>query len=108
MSHTDLEMYRKLVDKLNYLTVTRPDIAYSVNVVNHFISFPTVTHWDALEQIASSKVDKMSITGYCVFMEGNLISWRSKKQNIVSRSSAESERGVIIKQLSTLPLIHIS
>ena len=45
------ERYKRLVGKLNYLTVTRPDIAYAVNIVNQFMSAPTVKHWAALEQI---------------------------------------------------------
>ncbi|CAL2276241.1 unnamed protein product [Prunus armeniaca] len=39
--------------------------------------------------------DKRSISGYFTFVGGNLVTWRSKKQNVVSRSSAESEyRGI--------------
>ncbi|XP_071916283.1 uncharacterized protein [Coffea arabica] len=113
--------YRRFVGKLNYLTVTHPDIAYSVSVVSQYMSNPTVNHWAAVEQNlcylkgapgrgilyknhghtriecfsdadwAGSKVDRRSTTGYCVFLGGNLVSWKSKKQNIVSRSSAESE-----------------
>ena len=45
------ERYRRVVGKLNYLTVTRPDIAYAVSVVSQFTSAPTVKHWAALEQI---------------------------------------------------------
>ena len=47
----DLERYRRLVGKLNYLTVTRFDIAYFVSVVSQYMSSPTVNHWTAVEQI---------------------------------------------------------
>ena len=45
----DLDRYRRLVGKLNYLTVTRPDIAYSVSVVSQYILSPTINHWKAVE-----------------------------------------------------------
>ncbi|XP_048234686.1 uncharacterized protein LOC8263921 isoform X1 [Ricinus communis] len=47
----DLERYRRLVGKLNYLTVTLPDIAYSVSVVSQYMSSSTVNHWTTVEQI---------------------------------------------------------
>ena len=40
----DPERYKRLVGKLNYLTVTRPDIAHSVNVVSQYMSSPTIDH----------------------------------------------------------------
>ncbi|WRX19899.1 Reverse transcriptase [Theobroma cacao] len=117
----DPEKHKRLVGKLNYLTVTHLDIAYSVNVVSQFMSAPTINHWAALEQIkcyskgtprcglfygnhghaniecfldanwTGSKSDRRSTTGYCVFIGGNLVSWKSKKHNVISRSSAELE-----------------
>ena len=36
-------------------------------------------------------MDRRSTSGYCSFVSGNLVTWRSKKQNVVARSSAEVE-----------------
>ena len=38
------ERYRRLVGKLNYLTVTHPDIVHSVSVASQYMSAPTVDH----------------------------------------------------------------
>ena len=40
---------------------------------------------------AGSITDRRSTTGYCSYVWGNLITWRSKKQAVVARSSAEAE-----------------
>ena len=40
---------------------------------------------------AGSRIDKCSKFGYCVFIGNNLISGKSKKQDVVARSSAEVE-----------------
>ena len=43
------ERYRRLVGKLNYLIVSRPDIAYFVSAVSPYMSSPTIDHWVAVE-----------------------------------------------------------
>ena len=47
----DLERYRRLVRKLNYFTVTHPDIAHSVSVVSQYMSSLTVDNWAVVEHI---------------------------------------------------------
>ncbi|XP_074298425.1 secreted RxLR effector protein 161-like [Silene latifolia] len=113
--------YRKLVGKLNFLTHTRPDIAFPIQLLSQFMAFPREQHWNAaihvLKYIAKDVVQGIllnnkpdyALTGYCdadwaacpqtrrsisgflVFMGGSLISWKSKKQQTVSLSSAEAE-----------------
>uniref|UniRef100_A0A2N9I442 Integrase catalytic domain-containing protein n=1 Tax=Fagus sylvatica TaxID=28930 RepID=A0A2N9I442_FAGSY len=117
----DPDTYRRLVGKLIYLTITRPDISYAVSIVSQFMTNPRVPQMNAVIRIlkylknapgrglfyrssghlriegytdadwAGSPSDRKSTTGYCTFIGGNLITWRSKKQSVVARSSAEAE-----------------
>ena len=117
----DKGMYQRLVGRLIYLSHTRPDIAFAVSLVSQFMHQPKEAHLHAVFRIiqylkgtpgrgilfrknqslsiesytdadyAGSIVDRRSTTGYCTFLGGNLVTWRSKKQNVVARSSAEAE-----------------
>ena len=132
----DPERYTRLVGKLNYLRVTRPNIAHSVSIVSQYMSSPTIDNWAAVEHIlcylkgapgrgildsnhghnkvecftdadwAGSKEDRRSTSGYCVFVGGNLVSWKSKKQGVVSRSSAKSEYRAMAQSMSEIMWLH--
>ena len=39
--------------------------------------------------------DRKSTTRYCTFVRGNLVTWRSKKQNVVAQNSAKAEYGAL-------------
>ena len=119
--YVDSASFRSLVGKLLYVTVTRPDISLAVSKISQFMDKPTKVHWDAAMMVlrylksspgkgllfkrnpsldvvaytdadyAGSVEDRKSTSGFCVFVGGNLVTWRSKKQTVVARSSAESE-----------------
>lgn len=43
----DVISYQKLIEKLIYLTITRPDICFSVQVLSQFMQRPKQSHLDA-------------------------------------------------------------
>ncbi|XP_071695922.1 uncharacterized mitochondrial protein AtMg00810-like [Rutidosis leptorrhynchoides] len=113
--------YQKLMGRLIYLSLTRPNIAYAVHVLSQYMHAPLQSHFDLAFKVlrylkgasgkgiqmmkgkgyslyaycdsdwAKCKLDRKSVTGYLVFFCGSLVSWKSKKQATISRSSAEAE-----------------
>lgn len=109
----DSTWYSSLVGALQYLTLTRPDISFSVNKVCQFLHSPTTQHWGAVKHIlhylsgsmrlglmirrskdmmvsafadadwAGCLDDRKSIGGFAVFLGSNLISWSAWKQATV-------------------------
>jgi histone deacetylase 1/2 len=118
---SDSTKYRSVVGALQYLTLTRPDISFSVNKVCQFLHAPTTSHWSAVKRIlryvqgtvtmglklvrstsmlvsafsdadwAGCVDDRRSTGGFAVYLSENLISWTARKQATVSRSSTEAE-----------------
>jgi Reverse transcriptase (RNA-dependent DNA polymerase) len=117
----DRERYQRLVGRLIYLSHTRSDISFDVNVVSRYMHDPREGHMDAVYQIlrylknapgkgllfrknkhlniegycdsdwTSCSDDRKSTSGYCMFIGGNMVSWKSKKQTVVARSTTEAE-----------------
>ncbi|RVW20273.1 Retrovirus-related Pol polyprotein from transposon RE1 [Vitis vinifera] len=83
---TDKGRYQRLVGRLMYLAHTRPDLAYALSVVSQYMHNPGEQHMNAVMRIL-----RRSTSGYFTFVGGNLVTWKSKKQNVVARSSAEAE-----------------
>jgi hypothetical protein len=46
---TDTERYQMLVEKLIYLSHTRPDIAYAVSVISQFMYSPNEEHMEVVK-----------------------------------------------------------
>ncbi|XP_031282077.1 uncharacterized protein LOC116140606 [Pistacia vera] len=118
---SDPTLFRSLAGALQYLTITWPDLSFSVNSICQYMHAPTEDHFNALKRIlryvkgtvhhglqlhrtsscellAYSDADwagcldtRRSTTGYVIFLGANLVSWCSKKQSTVSCSSAEAE-----------------
>jgi histone deacetylase 1/2 len=47
----DSTEYRSIVDALQYLTLTRSDLSFSVNKICQYLHAPTTTHWTAAKRI---------------------------------------------------------
>ncbi|GJX86240.1 ribonuclease H-like domain-containing protein [Tanacetum coccineum] len=94
--------YQKLEGKLIYLTMTRPDISYVVHCLSQYLHALLKSHFDislrvfrylkladvSLYRVPGQDVaSRRSVSGYCVFVNGCLVSWKSKKHATLSRSS---------------------
>ena len=104
----DPGVYRKLIGRLLYLTITRPYVAFSVQLLSQFMHSPKTSHMDASMRVvryikqspglgifmtsavdnqlraycdadwASCPNNRKSITGYIVTYGDSLISWKFK------------------------------
>ena len=57
----DSERYRRLIGKLNYFTVTRPDIAHLVSVASQYMSSPTIDHWAVVNDPYGGRGNKICV-----------------------------------------------
>ncbi|XP_020687146.1 uncharacterized protein LOC110102960 [Dendrobium catenatum] len=117
---SDSSLYRRITGSLQYLTLTRPDISYSVNCLSQHMHQPLPEHTFLLKRLlrylkgtldfgipisksnlslksfsdadrAGDPSSRKSTSGYCSYLGDTLISWTVKKQTTVARSSTESE-----------------
>ena len=142
--HTDINLlqdptiYRQLVGKLLYLTLTRLDISCIVHILTQFMDKPATIHLNAafrvlrylksapgkgilmssssnfvLKEYSDSdwggcNETRKSLTGFCIFLGDTLVSWKSKKQQTVARSSAEAEyRAMAVTACDVMWLIYL-
>ncbi|XP_019246328.1 PREDICTED: uncharacterized protein LOC109225979 [Nicotiana attenuata] len=117
----EISAYQRLVGKLLYVTITRPDINYAMQTLSQFMQRPNKSRWNAAVRVvrylkgalgqgilmasghtweltcwcdsdwAACPNTKRSVTGYVIKFGSSLVSWKSKKQQIVSMSSTEAE-----------------
>ncbi|CAL1358977.1 unnamed protein product [Linum trigynum] len=132
----DQSLYRSLVGSLIYLTHTRPDISYAVQVVSQFVGVATHLHLAAVQRLlrylkqtqdvgllfpatgdptieAFADADyagcldtRKSTSGWCVRVGQALVSWRCRKQDRVSKSSTEAEYRSMSEVSSELVWLH--
>ena len=126
------DVYRQIIGALQYATITRPDIAYSVNKLCQFMHHPTDVHWKALKRLlryiqgtkhvglfysantsptlhcytdsdwGGDPDDRRSTFGFAIYLGTSLISWLAKKQPTIAHSSTESEYNVVANATSEL------
>lgn len=110
----DVAAYRRLVGRLIYLAVTRPDLAYSVHLLPQFMQKPKLAHWNAALRVvrylkgnpgqgillrahtdlmlsvwcdsdwSGCRTSRRSLTGWFITHGGSSISWKTQKKDCVT------------------------
>lgn len=117
---SDQHSYRAIVGSLQYLTLTRPELSFAVNLACQHMLNPKQSDFIVVKRIlryikgslhqglqfvhgplhvtaftdvdwSGDHLDRRSTTRFCVFLGPNLISWSAKKQPTVAWSSTEAE-----------------
>lgn len=119
--YKDPARFRRFIGRLVYLAITRPELCYSIYVLSQVMHKPRVVHWGAVVRVlkylkgspgqgimlkavsdlrvrtfcdsdwASCPNTRRSLSTYIVLLGDSPISWKTKKQDTVSHSSAEAE-----------------
>jgi transposase InsO family protein len=119
-AHMSKTPYREAVGSLMYAAVaTRPDITFAISTLSQFLDNPGELHWEAVKRVfrylagtkthsltygnehhdllgytdadGASQEHRHAISGFAFLIDGAAVSWTSKKQELVTLSTAESE-----------------
>jgi hypothetical protein len=112
--------YREAVGSLMYAAIgTRPDISFAVSTLSQFLENPGQVHWEAVKRVfryllgtkdwrlrfgggkeglegftdadGASQEHRRAISGHAFLINGGAVSWSSRKQELVTLSTAEAE-----------------
>lgn len=130
--YADSTKYRQLIGSLQYLSIKRPDFAYSINKLAQYMHCPTKNHWTQLKRVlrylkgiihhglflnkksslhltafsdadwGGNLDDRKSTTGYIFFLGSNPVSWKSSKQKSIARFSIEAEYRALANAVAEL------
>ncbi|XP_020870708.1 uncharacterized protein LOC110225397 [Arabidopsis lyrata subsp. lyrata] len=128
----DPSRYRRLVGRLIYLGNTRPEMSYAIHILSQFMNNPQQAHWNAALRVVrylknspgqgillrantsltlnawcdsdhgACPITSRSLTGWFIQLGDSPLSWKTKKHDVVSRSSAEAEYRAMADTVSEL------
>ena len=134
----DPTLYRTFIGKLNFLSNTRPGISFVVQSLSQFMQQPTSSHMAALHHLlkyisstsgqgillkgidnlqlsaysdsdwADCPMRRRLVTGYVVLLDKSPISWKSKKQSTIARSSAEAKYRAMVEAATEITWLTFS
>ncbi|XP_020423899.1 uncharacterized protein LOC109950223 [Prunus persica] len=117
----DSTYFKQIVGSLMYLTTTRPDPMFAVNLISRYMESPTELHFQAAKRVlrylkgttdlglfykrkVGAKLmgfsdndyvgdlnDRKSTSGYVFLLSSAVVAWSSRKQPIVTLSTTEAE-----------------